>query len=381
MHRGQFGLALLLLIGLTFFVYHSYPESWRRHRFFRVLLFCVHVLGAFSLTCIMTVYSQMPVEEAKRFVSVAGTLYYVVVVMLSILFFARFVLRSAVLFVARRTNHPPQGRLKRVIDDTQIHSLVFLLVSYALAVVGFFNIGIVHPNSYDIQVNKASTSEPLTISLIADTHVGAGGWKEALDQVPDLVNASDPDVLFIAGDVFDETTCEDDVKLFQTVIERVHPRLGTYFIYGNHDDFHDDWAARQLRAMGVKVLEDELLVLGDDIQVVGRLDPKDKCLDLDALFEKLAVDPEKPLLVLTHRPTEFARMAGKGVDLVMAGHTHGFNIPQFMATGLGSDMFQGLGTYGEMKAIVTSGVAAWGFHYKWPAQSEVVTIHLSFAGA
>ena len=34
--------------------------------------------------------------------------------------------------------------------------------------------------------------------------------------------------------------------------------------------------------------------------------------------------------------------------------------------------------YGDMTAIVTSGVSAWGFHYKWPAKSEVVNIRLSF---
>ena len=31
-------------------------------------------------------------------------------------------------------------------------------------------------------------------------------------------------------------------------------------------------------------------------------------------------------------------------------------------------------------AITTSGVSAWGYHYKWPAESEVVTIHVTFTG-
>jgi hypothetical protein len=41
-------------------------------------------------------------------------------------------------------------------------------------------------------------------------------------------------------------------------------------------------------------------------------------------------------------------------------------------------MFSGIESYGKMTAVTTSGVSAWGFHYKWPAESEVVKIHLTF---
>ena len=64
----------------------------------------------------------------------------------------------------------------------------------------------------------------------------------------------------------------------------------------------------------------------------------------------------------------------------MAGHTHGFNIPQFLGAPLFGDMFSGIQQYGGMAAVTTSGVSAWGFHYKWPAVSEVVTIHVTFGG-
>ena len=71
-------------------------------------------------------------------------------------------------------------------------------------------------------------------------------------------------------------------------------------------------------------------------------------------------------------------MADAGCDLAMAGHTHGFNIPQFLGSAMFEDMYYGIKKYDNMTAITTSGVAAWGFHYKWPAKSEVVTIHLTF---
>ena len=42
-------------------------------------------------------------------------------------------------------------------------------------------------------------------------------------------------------------------------------------------------------------------------------------------------------------------------------------------------MFAGIKNYGNMAAVTTSSVSAWGFHYKWPALSEVVTIHVVFS--
>ena len=62
--------------------------------------------------------------------------------------------------------------------------------------------------------------------------------------------------------------------------------------------------------------------------------------------------------------------------LVMAGHTHGFNIPMIAAVYWKADVVYGRKAYGDMTAVVASGVAGWGFHYKFPAKNEVVLIHL-----
>ena len=86
----------------------------------------------------------------------------------------------------------------------------------------------------------------------------------------------------------------------------------------------------------------------------------------------------KTVIVLQHRPIEYQKLADAGCDLVMSGHTHGFNIHQFAGNVTRFDMLQGIKKYGDMTAIVTSGVSAWGFHYKWPAKSEVVNIRLGF---
>ena len=151
-----------------------------------------------------------------------------------------------------------------------------------------------------------------------------------------------------------------------------------YYVYGNHDNKTDDWAAKKMDEMGVTVLQDEVIKIGEDIQLVGLLDPKVNAEDPETLFPKLNLNHENPIIVLQHRPIHYKMLSKLGADLVMAGHSHGFNIPFYLTLPLLSDSYYGLKTYDEMSAITSSGVSAWGFHYKFPAESEVVNIHVTF---
>ena len=99
---------------------------------------------------------------------------------------------------------------------------------------------------------------------------------------------------------------------------------------------------------------------------------------LGIIFVMMILHNSAPVWYLVIHALLFA--ASLGADLVMAGHTHGFNIPHFFSTSLVNDMLSGLRKYGDMYAVTTSGTGAWGFHYKWPAESEVVCIRVHFDG-
>ena len=378
MNRIAFVLALAALLGLTFFVYFSYPEKLRKRRWFQIFLLIQHGLGTVAIGIIFTVYHLIPVDWGKWLVARIGTFYYEIVVMLTILFGIRMMISKNCQFLMRRSGKEISPIGKKIIADKAVHSIIFLIVCYTITAVGFFNINCLHRTDYSVHIQKNSSMEKLDVTLIADIHAGAGTWRFTYDDLAKLILETNPDVLLIAGDVFDETTSERDVEYLREVMSQVHPPLGSYFVYGNHDDYTEDWAAEQMRQMGVTVLEDEKVFLGDDIQLIGRLDSKESPMELTQLQDALEVDFSKPALVLQHRPKEFKQLAGTGYDLVMAGHTHGLNIPQGVLVGLTCDMFSGQKEYGDMNAIVTSGVSAWGLHYKFPAISEVVSIHITF---
>ena len=377
MNSGAFTVAALGFIVVTLFVYFNYPISWRRNRMFKAVLILWHIAGTASLITVFTLYRHIPYEGVKYEIVRIGTFYYIMITLLGIMFFLRRVSSRTYLFVMEQTGQVVDEQQRRFIADKRLHAALFLAASFLICAVGFFNIDFLRDTHYEVHIPKSCAEDELNICLIADIHAGSGNWEFTYDDLAELIDASRPDVLLIAGDAFDETTSDSDVEYLGWALQTIKPpRFGSYFIYGNHDDAVEDWAAEQMRALGVTVLKDETALLGEDIQLVGRMDPKHKRLSAAELMAGL--DRDKPILVLTHRPKGFQELADLGCDLAMAGHTHGFNIPQFLGANLLQDTYYGIKRYGDMTAVTTSGVSAWGFHYKWPAVSEVVSIHVTF---
>jgi len=380
MYSHWFIVAALGYIAMTVFIFFNYPESWLRNKVFITIMTVWHAVGLSAVVMVFTVFRSIPYDGVRYAIARIGSMYYVTMTLLSILFFVRMISSRTYMFVMDRTGKEISPWARGRLTDKRFHSIVFIIISLAVFFAGYFNIDVLHDTRYDVTVNASSEEKELNICLISDIHAGSATGDHVYDDLITLIGNSNPDVLFIAGDAFDETTGSSDVAALSRVLSEIRrPEYGIFYIYGNHDSSVDDWAAQQMREMGVTVLEDEITVIGNDIQLIGCMDPTHGAKSVDALFNECRPDPDKPVLVLTHRPQHFSRMSDLGCDLVMAGHTHGFNIPQFSGLNLFGDMYSGIRQYGEMTAITTSGVSAWGFHYKWPAVSEVVTIHVTFA--
>lgn len=370
-----------MYIGLTLFIFFNYPIQWRKNRMFIAVLIIWHVIGLSAVVMVFTVFRYIPYDGIRYEITRLGSMYYVVTTLQAILFFIRSISARTYMFIARRTDRAVSEQERRWLTDKRVHAILITAVSFLIFTVGYFNIDFLRSTEYDVSINANSAEKGLNICLIADIHAGSGTWEYTYDSMAKLIDSADADVLLIGGDVFDETTGEADVEDFIRVLEDIRrPKYGIYFVYGNHDSIVDDWTAKELSRVGVVTLKDEMTVIGEDIQLIGRMDPKYGAEGTDALFDQCSPDPDKPIIVLTHRPRGFQGMADRGCDLVMTGHTHGFNIPQFLGSNILEDMYYGIRRYDNMTAVVTSGVSAWGFHYKWPAVSEIVTIHVTFDG-
>ena len=143
MNSVAFVFALLGLLLLTGFIYINYPKQWRSHKFFRVILTIFHVVGTLSLAGIFVIYKRIPYEWLKwGIISQMGSIYYVVIFYLAILFGVRMVARFIYIGVMGAGHKQFTVRqIRHFLFDRRVHSVVFLLIAFGIAFYGSFNIG------------------------------------------------------------------------------------------------------------------------------------------------------------------------------------------------------------------------------------------------
>lgn len=168
----------------------------------------------------------------------------------------------------------------------------------------------------------------LRVVALSDIHAGAPHVDVAkLRAVVAAANAERPDLVVLLGDyviqgvaggrfIPPETTARE--------LAALRARLGVYAVLGNHDHWLD--GARVKRAFvtaGIAVIDDDVVRIGDaarELWLVGIHDIWTGWPDVPALLRR--VPRNRPTLALTHNPDIFPSLPA-GVDLLLAGHTHG----------------------------------------------------------
>ena len=260
------------------------------------------------------------------------------------------------------------------------------LLTAALATVQAYRI---HLTEYEITLSKpCDTHEQLSVAVFSDLHLGKMIGMGRLQQVVDRINEMDVDMVFIAGDMFDNDIAGvRDLMGTADVLAGLKARYGVYACLGNHDvDLRvnsgvDDIALFYERA-GVRLLRDEAVEL-EGLTILGRLDYRPIGLDQKRLTIGellLGVDDSKPILLLDHQPEDIVQEARHGVDLTICGHTHGGQV--FPGAFITDRLFAN--DYGHLEldgahSIVSSGVGFWGPPMRTASRSEIVHILVNFS--
>ena len=143
---------------------------------------------------------------------------------------------------------------------------------------------------------------------------------------------------------------------------------------------------RILDEMGIDILRDEWLVLGDRILLIGRDDYAkehvlgESRLRLIELLSQIPADAKRlPLVVLDHQPFDLNTPAREGAALQISGHTHNGQIwPMNWYISLFFDNSSGYSRIGRSQFVVGSGLGTWGIHMRNTSFSEVLIINLKF---
>ena len=371
MNRFSFFMAFNGFVVISLFVFHFFPKEWRENKWKRLILILFHVIGLFSLELTFLIYKDIPYPWLQGLGTVISTFYYVPIMIMGIF----LAIDALIRFIHDRIHKKHLEKEEKLkLPGAQTRTIVTILLAYLLTAAGFFNANGLHLTEYDVALASMNGKEPLDICLIADTHAGSGNWNSLYPKLTELVNGTNADVILIGGDVFDETTGRSDMKRLEDALNSFEARYGVYYVLGNHDDPESRILTEAIERTGAESLEERGVRLPGNILLLGRKDDGQVRMTAEEILS--AAKEEDTVLVLQHRPTEFQKLSDLGADLVMAGHTHGFNIPMIAAVYWKADVVYGRKAYGDMTAVVTSGVSGWGFHYKFPAKNEVVLIHL-----
>lgn len=337
--------------------------------------------------------SLFPLREKKKLVSVFSVLFAVfcaiagwrvygfgAVIVLH--FLLGSILMEGINFVVCRVVRERRGR--NVWDIIFKSGIVSVLLTAVLMGYGYINMHQVRETTYTLHTSKTLT-EDLRIVQISDLHMGTTMDVEKLAEYAAKIQEEKPDMLVLTGDIFDESTEKAQMEETVRVLAGITTRYGTYYVWGNHDPnqyvstqkYSMDTLRSTLTASGIRVLEDEALQITPELAVVGRVDSSvDR--DRESIGALLSgIDRNSYIVLLDHRPVGLEENAAAGIDLQLSGHTHA---GQIWPTGqLGelvgiTEKNYGLETIDDFHAIVSSGIAGWGYAIRTGGHSEYVIV-------
>lgn len=178
---------------------------------------------------------------------------------------------------------------------------------------------------------------PLRIALVSDLHCCRYGQGER--RLIEAVHREQPDLLLMAGDIFDHRR---DIRNADLFLRGVAGKYPCYYVTGNHEYWHKgkvlpgDMALLAMR--GVRRLSGEMETVtlrGQTLNLCGVDDPDASTVhpfynggDSGSFLQQLARLREQSrnghyTVLLSHRPEWFRFYAYHGFDLALCGHAHG----------------------------------------------------------
>lgn len=278
--------------------------------------------------------------------------------------------------------------------------LVFII---SCSTYGVIHAGVIYTTNYEVSIDKkAGNIKSMNVVLVADLHMGYNIRQRQIKQMVEKINASNPDLVVIAGDIFDnDYDSLDNPDELINILNSINSKYGVYACYGNHDisekimggfTFRFDKREKRqsdirmdefLEKANIKLLRDEYVLIDNSFYLYGRPDAKRPGRDIevrktpDELVEGL--DQSKPIVVIDHQPSQLDELANAGVDLDLCGHTHdGQLFPLNITCSLIWENSYGYLKKGNMHNIVTSGVGLYGPFMRVGTDAEICSIKVSF---
>ena len=310
------------------------------------------------------------------------------------------VLRLLLKYPLKNLNFPGRTLLFGNVG-TAVVGIICVMIITTVSIYGVINAGNIQTTKYDVSIDKkAGELDSLNVVLIADLHLGYNIGCRQMEQMVEKINAQDPDLVVVAGDIFDnEYEALEDPDRLEKILRGIQSEYGVYACYGNHDIQEKILAGftfggkekkessvkmdEFLEKAGITLLRDEYVLIDDSFYLYGRPDYErpGRGIDERKSAQEITADMDLslPVLVIDHEPGELQELADAGVDADLCGHTHdGQLFPGNLTIKLMWENACGYLKKGDMHSIVTSGVGLFGPNMRVGTKSEICDIMMHF---
>ncbi len=224
----------------------------------------------------------------------------------------------------------------------------------------------------------------LRIVQLTDVHVGPTIGRAWLAEIVGRVNALDPHVVVITGDLVDGSV--EALREHVAPLADLRAKYGVYFVTGNHEYYSgvEAWT-EELTRIGLRVLRNERVSIGEGAASFDLAGVDDwtggqhaQGHGPDMTKAMAGRDPSRELILLAHQPRQIFEAAAHGVGLQISGHTHGGQVfPVTMLVRLQQPFVAGLDKLEDTQIYVSRGTGYWGPPMRVGAPAEITLLELS----
>jgi predicted MPP superfamily phosphohydrolase len=170
------------------------------------------------------------------------------------------------------------------------------------------------------------------ICQLSDIHIGPFMPAEEIRRYVAIANAQKAEMIVLTGDFV--TFDADTQYAVVDALRGLRAPFGVFGSLGNHDAWAgvEDSITELFRQAGIRILRgtnvpisahgESFNLIGVDFQSPHRFGPSPAVPDLLGNIRGI-IDHDRVNILLSHNPDTFDRAAEMGVDLSLAGHTHG----------------------------------------------------------
>ena len=202
--------------------------------------------------------------------------------------------------------------------DVNVTVKVTIGIAAGLTFAGMINALIIRTKK--IVLNAKNLQKNIRIVQLSDIHMGLVHGRKFLTRLVKKVNSLKPDLILITGDLIDGPFRSPESMY--TPLKKL--KAPAYFSTGNHEYMVGiNYSLDVIQKMGIKILRNESLELGNNIQLIAIDDRWEGDMSLSGLFTTVKPNTKKYTILMSHQPRDFDIAANAGVDLMLSGHTHG----------------------------------------------------------